>query len=284
MYQHKPVLSAINAKLEEMTKMQIKIARYVQKNPQQVIKLSISDFAAVTGNKSESSIVRFYRVLGFSGYHEFKVALATEIAGKSYYHTYSELTDTDSTQDIKDKIFNGLIKTLHENISLITDDLINNAVDILTNAERIIFLGYGQSGNICANAAFKFMRLGYNCCHSFDSHYNAILLSEPRKGDVLFCISFSGLTTDVVLPAKECKPVAKIIALTSSCKSSLGQIADVCFATHTEELNYLTDVMMARHVQNMIIDMLYIAVTIKKGENIISRLSKGRQSLSHLKF
>ena len=69
--------------------------------------MSISELAEATGNKSESSIVRFYRVLGFSGYHDFKVALATEIAGKSFYHTYTELDSDDSVDDIKKKIYNA---------------------------------------------------------------------------------------------------------------------------------------------------------------------------------
>jgi len=194
------------------------------------------------------------------------------------------LTDNDKINDIKEKIFNGLIKTLHENYSLISDELLEKGVDLMCNAKRIFFLGYGQSGNLCANASFKFMRLGFECYYNPDSHYNSIHLAEPREGDVIFCISFSGLSKDVVIPAKECKPIAKIIALTESIKSPLGQLADVCFVTHTEELNYRTDVMMARHVQCMIIDMLYIAVTIKKGETATNRMSKGRQSLSYLKY
>ena len=63
-----------------------------------------------------------------------------------------------------------------------------------------------------------------------------------------------------------------------------NQIADVCFATHTDELNYRTDVLMARHVQLMILDILYIAVSIKIGEPAMSRMSKSRQALSYLKY
>jgi RpiR family carbohydrate utilization transcriptional regulator len=246
--------------------------------------MSISDLASASGSKSESAIVRFYKVLGFSGYHEFKVTLATEIAGKSYYHAYSDLTENDTTHDVKEKVFNGLVKTLHENHTLITDELLEEAVNLVVESKRIFFLGYGQSGNICANGKFKFMRLGFECHHSFDSHYNSIQLSDPRPGDVIFCVSFSGLTKDVVEPAKECRPVAKIIAFTGSKKSALGQVADVCFATHTDELNYRTDVLMARHVQLMILDILYIAVSIKIGEPAMSRMSKSRQALSYLKY
>jgi len=284
MYKSNPVLSSISAKMDNMTKMQVKIAKYVQKNPHQVVKLTISELAAVTGLKSESAIVRFYKVLGFSGYHEFKVSLATEIAGKSFYHTYSDLTGNDTIEDVKDKIFNGIIRTLHENYSLVSENLLETGAELLMNAKRIFFIGFGQSGNLCSSAAFKFMRLGYECYSHQDSHYNCIHLTEPREGDVLFCISFSGLSKDVVVLAKECRPVAKIIALTESAKSPLGKIADICFPTHTEELNYSTDIMMGRYVQSMIIDMLYMSLIIKKGEDTRSMMSRSRKALSYLKF
>ena len=128
------------------------------------------------------------------------------------------------------------------------------------------------------------MRLGLNCIHSFDSHYNTILLSEPQEGDVIFCVSLSGMSKDVVIPAKECVPVAKIIALTESEKSPLGQIANVCFTTVTDELNYHTDAMLARQVQSMIIDILFFSTSIRKGEGSMDRLSKSRHALSYLKY
>lgn len=279
-----PVLAIINEKYDELTKMQQKIADYIRKNTSESVRMSISDLAEATGNKSESSIVRFYRILGFSGYHDFKVALATEIAGKSFYHTYSELTETDSVTTVKEKLYNGIIKTLHDNYNLLDDSLLEKAVDLILKSKRIFFIGYGTSGFLCENAQFKFTRLGYNCFYSPDSHYISMLLADPREGDLIFCISFSGLTKDVIIPAQRCKPIAKIIALTGSAKSTLGQLADVCLVSHTEELNYRTDAMIARHVQNMYLDILYIAVTIQLGDSVINRLNKVKQSFSYLKF
>ena len=280
----KPVILTIKARLDDMTKMQVRIAQFVLKNPQKVIKLSISDFAAETGAKSESAIVRFYRVLGFSGYHEFKVSLATEIAGKSFYHTYSELTRGDSVHDVKEKIYNGIIKTLHENYTLLDDGLLEECAKLISESKRIFFIGYGMSNILCEKASFKFMRLGYECYHSSDNHRNFIHLAEPREGDLLFCISFSGISKDVVALAENCKPEAKVIAMTESKKTPLGRLADLCFEIQTEELNFHTDVMMARHAQSMIIDMLYIIVTIQSGESARDKLAKSRRALSYLKF
>ncbi len=278
------VFSAINEKYDELTKMQQKIADFIRKNASQAIRMSISELAESTGNKSESSVVRFYRALGFTGYHDFKVALATEIAGKSFYHTYSELTETDNVSTVKEKIYNGIVKTLHDNYNMLKDELLEKAVDLLLHAKRIFFIGYGQSGYICENAQFKFMRLGYNCFHSMDSHYNTILLSDMQEGDLIVCVSFSGLSKDVVIPIQGCKPIAKVIALTGSTKSALGQLADVCIVSHTEELNYRTDALIARHVQSMILDILYLSVAVQLGDKVHNRLEKSKQALSYLKF
>jgi RpiR family transcriptional regulator, carbohydrate utilization regulator len=279
-----PVLSLIRSKLSVMTPTQKRIAEYILSKPSEVIKMSISQLTAETGLKSESSMVRFYRTLGFSGYHDFKVTLATEIGGSSFYHTYEDIYIGDDTDMVKKKIFKGAIQTLHENITLIPSSSLQKAVDLIDSAERLFFLGYASSGAIAMEGFFKFSRLKSHCYFFSDSHINAALLSEPLSGDVLFCISHSGETKDVVIPAEHAKPTAKIIALTGSGDSPLAKIADVCITTYTEEVNYRTEVMISRIVQLSVIEVLFTACSLKKGPYTFERLSKARQALSYLKY
>ena len=122
-------------------------------------------------------------------------------------------------------------------------------------------------------------------CHfSRDAHINAVILAEPQAGDVIFCISYSGESKDVVIPVKRAKPTAKVIALTGFPDSPLGKIADVCITTISEEVNYRTDVMLSRIVQAAIIDTLYTAVSLRKGSQVWERLKKTRQNISYLKY
>jgi len=278
----------INIKIDDiyhrLSKKQQKIADFIRKDPSRVVNMSISEFAEATGNKSESAIVRFYRTLGFTGFYNFKVSLATEIAGKSFYYTYSDLTGSDSVATIKEKLFNGIIKTLYDNYALLDNKVLEDAVNMIIGAKRLFFIGYGESAYICESARFKFMRIGFNCFFSPDSHYNSIQLSEVAEGDVIICVSLSGLSKDVVIPIGNCKPTAKIIALTSSPKTPLGQLADICLQAYTEELNYRTDALIVRHAQNMVMEILFMSTAIKLGGDVLERLTKGRQSLSYLKF
>ena len=279
-----PVLSTIRMKLNKMTLMQQEIAKFILGNPSKVINMSITQLATACGVKSESSIVRFYRTLGFSGYHDFKVSLATEIAGKTFYHTYSDITENDDVETIKEKIFQGAIQTLNENLQLPNADLFLEAIDLIENARRLFFLGYAVSGAVALQAYFRFSRLGLQCHFSQDPHINAVILAEPAEGDLLLCISHSGESRDMVEPVKRARPPAKVIALTGSPDSHLGRIADVCIATISEEVNYRTDVMVSRIVQIAIIDTLYTAVGLRKGAPVWDRLTKTRQGLSYLKY
>ena len=279
-----PVLLLIRSKLGIMTRNQKRIAEFILKNPAQAIKMSISELALEAGLKSESSVVRFYRTLGFTGYHNFKVTLATEIGGSSFYHTYEDILISDDIETVKQKIFRGSIQTLHENITMVPASNLQKAVDLIDSAERLFFLGYASSGSIAMEGFFKFSRLKSHCYYFSDSHINAALLAEPLPGDVIFCISESGETRDVVIPAENAKPTAKIIALTGRVDSPLAKIADVCITSYSEEVNYWTEVMVSRIVQLVIITVLFTACSLKKGSHAFERLKRSRQACSYLKY
>jgi RpiR family carbohydrate utilization transcriptional regulator len=279
-----PVLRTIRSKFNEMTNIQQQIARYILDQPVRVLKMSITQLTKATDAKSESAIVRFYKALGFSGYNDFRVDLATEIAGKSFYYTYDDITIEDDVETVKEKMFQGTMRILHENMTALHRDVLQSAVEILESARRIIFLGYGTAGIVAFDGFFKFSELGFDCHYSSDPHVNAILLTETKEGDVIFCVSYSGENRDILIQANRAKPLAKIIGLTGSLDSPLGEIADICIPTISEEKNYRTDVMITRLVQLSVVDTLFVAVGLRKGPQVMERLTRTRHALSYLKY
>ena len=125
------VLRTIRSRFNQMTPTQQQIARYILDQPARVLKMSISELTKATGAKSESAIVRFYKILDFSSYNEFKVDLATEIAGKSFYSTYDDITEDDDVETVKEKMFQGTMRILHENMTALHRDVLQKAVEIL---------------------------------------------------------------------------------------------------------------------------------------------------------
>ncbi len=277
------VLHTIRTKFKQMTNIQQQIANYVLKYPELVINMSISQLTRASEAKSESAVVRFYKTLGLNGYHEFKVNLATEIAGKSFYQVYEDITLDDDIKTVKDKLFHGTMRIMDENISALHEDLLREAVELIERSQRLIFLGFGTAGTVAFDGCFKFSELGFTCHYSPDPHVNAVLLAEPKETDVIFGISYTGESRDVLIPADRAKPPAKIIALTGFADSPLGSIADVCITTVAEEKNYRTDVMISRLVQLTVINALYLIAGLRKGPQALERLSNIHRSVSYLR-
>lgn len=279
-----PILQQLSRNYNFLPNIQQKIAKIILDNPSKAIKMSISQIAQEAGAKSEASVVHFYRGLGFESFSDFKINLAAEISGNTFYHVYEDIKVDDDIETIKNKIFSGSIKVLNDNISFIDSKALNDAVELIEKSKRIILIGFASSGVIAMYAHFYFSLLGFDCHFTPDAHVSSILTANLGKNDLIFAISYSGESRDVVVQAKQARPLAKVIALTGFADSPLGKIADVCITTVSEEMNYRTDAMVSRIVQLAVIDTLFISLAIRKGNSGLNNLLKARQSLSYLKF
>jgi DNA-binding MurR/RpiR family transcriptional regulator len=278
------ILSQLSKSNNSLPKVQAKIGEIILNNPSEAIKMSISQVAQKAGAKSEASVVHFYRRLGFESFSDFKVSLAAEIAGNTFYHAHEDIKTDDDIDTIKTKVFSGSIKILNDNMNLIDSRSLSKAVEMIEKARKIILIGFASSAAIAMYAHFYFSYLGFNCHFSPDSHVSSILTANLEKDDLIFAISYSGESKDVVIQAKQAKPLAKVIALTGFPDSPLGKIADVCIATISEEMNYRTDAMVSRIVQLAVIDTLFTSLAIRKGRAGLNNLLKARQALTYLKF
>lgn len=280
------VLQALQNLKDFLPPVQRKIARYILENPRLIVRMSISTLADRSGAKSEASVVKLYRTLGFSGYHDFKVSLATEVAGRTINQVDegADITLDDDIPTIKRKIFSSAIRVLTKTMETLDPVLLERAVDTLVNARRIIILGYGTSVVVAYDAFIKFSRVGLDCLYTQDSHINALVLADRREGDVLFCISQSGESKDVVIPPEGLKPKIPIIAVTGSPDSPLGKIADICFTVSSRETAFRTDPMIGRIAEIALVDTLFNGIVVRLGPSALERLGKSRQALSYLKF
>jgi len=282
---HYPTLTIIQQKYTEMPRGQQKIADYVLQSPTEIVKTSISELAQRTSSKSESSIVRFYRSLGFDSYRDFRLKVAQEIASKNFFHSYEDIGDNDTPRDIKRKIFNAAMLTLNANAQLENDESYERALSMIMNARRIILLGYAASAAVCCYAHFRFLELGLNCHFSSDAHINTAILAKPNPDDLLFCVSMSGETHDIVRPLENAKlSGAKIIALTGNPDSTLAKMADVLIQTSTDETTFIADAMNARLAQMCTVDALFSMISIAGGSDAFTRLRLTRQAFHKMKI
>jgi hypothetical protein len=141
------ILTEIKRRLEALPTIQQQIASYILEHPQDVVRMSISHLAMETGAKREASIVKFYRSLGFSGYHDFKVTLATQIAGNSFHKP-----DMGTEIEVHDDVLNGEnshpLLDIHETRSGSRVRLWRSGVQCIHKSEQICVIVNTRGGPV----------------------------------------------------------------------------------------------------------------------------------------
>ena len=106
-------LSVIKVKYDTLTGKEKMVADFILSNYEKVISMPIAELAEEAG-VIKSVVVRCCKSLGFSGYSELKISLATELARNKEFNYVPYIDAEDNSGDILDKIFSANIKTLHD--------------------------------------------------------------------------------------------------------------------------------------------------------------------------
>lgn len=277
-------VAKIKSLYPKMTAGQKQLADYIIHNTSSAINQSISALMNQTDLKSEASVVKFYRLLGFDSFQSFKISLAQDLAGRTFYHNNSNITLDDSLAEVKKKVFSGAASSILQNNEKGTDECIA-AQEMLIRAGRIIIVGLGASSAICQYAHFRFTEMGLNCIYNADHHMTAAVVTHPQPDDVLFSISQSGETADVYkISEKAHANSIPIILLTGNPDSSIGRLAKVVISTESQEKNLLTDALNSRIIQFCFIDALFSMISISNSDRILPNLQRTRNTFKKYKL
>jgi len=97
-------------RMEHFRRSEQKVARFVLRNPDEVIHMRIVDLAT-EAKVSEPTVVRFCRALGCNGFQDFKLQLAQMLASGSQFAQFS-MNDSDSVAEFSHSIFDSTVGTL----------------------------------------------------------------------------------------------------------------------------------------------------------------------------
>lgn len=237
-----------------------KIADYILKNEQQVTSLPIKELAALSGSTA-ATIVRFSRRLGFKGFTDFRIGLASEMISTSSIN--SKITKNDSCFEIFNKRINDISVSLWNTESVLDPIQLENAAKSIMRANRIAIFGLGNSAAIAQDAAHKFLRLGLNAQACTDNHLQAIIASHLERNCVAIGISHSGASTDII-DALQLSKIgnATTICITNYDNSPIVNNSDICLFTKSEETSHSILAMSSRIAQLAIFDAIYTYIVL----------------------
>ena len=271
----------ISDTLPRLRKSELKVADFVLRNPLAVIRMRIVDLAEKAG-VSEPTVVRFCRAVGCSGFQDFKLALAQQLASSPSYGQIA-VTDTDSTREYTYKVFDSTVDTLLKVRDRLVLENLEAAVAAICAADRVEFYGFGASAAVAFDAQHKFFRLQIRSAAYSDPHLQNMSATSLNPGDVIVAISQSGRSQALLDSMELVKNAGGIVIGLAPSSSPVAKSATIAIEVDAKEDIQIYTPLSSRIAHLAVIDVLAIGVAQKKGPKLQEHLQQLQAGLSSLR-
>ena len=266
--------------LQSLRKSEAKVATYVLAHANDVIKMRIVDLAAQS-EVSEPTVIRFCRALGFDGFQSFKLQLAQQLGLGSVYTQFA-VDDNDTVADLGNKVFDTTIGSLLTVRDELNPEVLEQAINTISNARRVEFYGFGASGSVAADAQHKFFRLQLSTAAYTDPHIQHMSAISLSTEDVVVAISQSGETQALLQSVTLAREAgAKVIGVAPQNTSLSHQCSIPIYVIMEEDLQSFTPV-SSRIAHLVVIDVLATGVARHRKPLLkehLKRLEKSQRAL-----
>lgn len=260
-----------------------KVAQYILENPKEIIRLTITELAD-NSNASETTVFRLCNKLGYKGYQDLKISLASAIVDP-IENIYEEIKENDDMYILMHKVMASNMCSIENTFKINKSTEFEKAIAMILKAEKIMFFGMGGSGIIAEDAHHKFVRTGINCVSASDSHWQAMYTSMAGEDDVIVAFSNSGSNKELIETIEIAKKNhIKIISITSNAKSPIAKVSDIVLVCYGNETMFRSEAMESRISTLALVDCLYIGVALKRKEETLKNLEKIRKSIAVKRF
>lgn len=199
------------------------IVEYILKNKEEVVKLSIQTLADRLFTVP-NSIIRLCKKIDYDGFSQLKNSLK------------EELKETNKEEKT------GFELNIKKTIELLDYQIIDKVVDIIYKSKKILLYGTGQNTPLCEIFVKELKAKEKNISFYSQRHEAIYNSSKLTNQDLVFLISLSGETAEIIEIAKICKQNnCRVVALTNTCENKLQSISDIslyCYTTLSKVNGY----------------------------------------------
>lgn len=209
-----------HATIANLNGLELQVYNFVIKNKDKVMYMTIRELADAA-EVSTTTVLRFCKKMHCDGYSEFRIR----------FKLYLE-------QEIQQPVNTGVseIVTFFKSINNKEfDDLIDQAVYHIANAERIFFVGAGTSGSLGKYGARFFSNVGKFSSYIDDPYYP--INSDMYKNALAIILSVSGETAEILRLASQFSlHHCKIVSITNNDSCSLAKMSDFNLSYHVPQM------------------------------------------------
>lgn len=261
------VLNHIRGLQERLSRTEQVVAQFVLEHPREVVFSSITELADSL-SVGETTVLRFCRKVGFRGYQEFKLSLASSLGEGTL--PAPDAWPASGVPDSLTALAEENTRAIRETAAVCRAEALAAAAEVLVNARRIHFYGAGSSGVTALDAKYKFLRIGLMADCFPDAHLQAMGASSLAQQDAAVGLSVSGSTKDTVESLKLARQAgARTISITSYARSPITRYSDVVLLMAARESPLQGGGYSAKIAQLHVLDLLASTVAEKLGHKAL---------------
>ncbi|HGQ0666795.1 TPA: MurR/RpiR family transcriptional regulator, partial [Streptococcus pneumoniae] len=212
----------------------------------------------------EGTLNRFCKKIGYSGFQELKLKMTKDIL---------ELESQKMSSDtFIDEIKNNYLSIVESTRKLIDGRQIELAIKLIREANQILIIGVGSSGNAAREFESSLLRIGIISKTVIDTHFQLMHTALLKDNDLIIAFSLSGSTKEVeetLLNAK--RKNVKIISITNYSSRNIAKLSDCVLLTSKKESYLEGGSLMAKASQLFIIDVICTRLSLINYEDTICK-------------
>jgi DNA-binding MurR/RpiR family transcriptional regulator len=276
-------LKMLQNMLEQLPASERKIAQFILENPRSILNSTVNDIGT-QAKTSGAAVIRLCKSLGLNGFQDLKVRIAGDLV-KPAEQGYRDIEPGESYFSIVQKTTSNSIQSIRDSEEIINYEELERAVQTLLPAQNVHFFGIGASNIIAKDAQQKFLRIQKNATAFTDTHLVATLIANAGKDDVVFAISHSGETAEVVkVMALAKERGVKTISLTKYGQSAVASLADIkLFTSYSGEAPFRSAATSSRLAQLYMMDILFLSMATVQYEHTIQAIDQTRDAIRFIK-
>lgn len=274
-------INKIKEQRDSLRKSERKVADFILENSSALISMRIVDVAS-SAQVSEPTVLRFCRALGYDGFQSFKLQLAQHLGANISYSQFS-VDDNDTAADLSNKVFESTIGSLLAVRDQLNPSVLESAINILSQANRVEFYGFGASGSVAADAQHKFFRLQVSTAAYTDPHIQLMSAISLGSKDVVVAISQSGRTKALIQSVNlALEAGATVIGLAPE-HTPLSELCSIPIYVNVEEDQHEFTPISSRIAHLLVIDVLAMGVARYRKALLKDHLKRMNKSLRTLR-
>ncbi|WP_136709495.1 MurR/RpiR family transcriptional regulator [Agromyces sp. H66] len=273
------VLSNVRQALPRLSSSEARVAEAIIADPSIVVDFTITELAQRCGT-SLSTVARFCQTLGYSGYREFRMEVASAISREAaerdrFGLADSDISPDDSAAEVVAKIAFHEVLAIEQTAQGLDVEVLDRVVDAIAAAGHVDLYGFGASGLTAQDLQQKLARIGISAFCSIDVHVALVSAALRKPGDVAIGVSHSGLTSETIHALSVAREAGALtVALTNSSESPITEVADAVLTTQARESTYRMGAMSSRIAQLALVDFLFVRVAQRRHAEVADPLRR----------